>query len=261
MTKTLVHFRGVCTSLVLAAAFFITAYAHAEVIDSAPKYTTGEGEVSHWQVANITPDGYVNPDKDGTNQYTKYSNRMLTNAGWVAARAGIRSAWTTDGSGWITYPEASQSDSKIANGFYAFKYDLWAAQSGVTDIKIDFTYSADDYLAAVLMVGPGGVVNNVWSQDYRGDQSKQWDDPHSVTLEGISVVANGDYEFIFVVHNTREGSPNILDNPMGLNLDFTITSNISFTDTPPSTAPEPATMLMFGLGIAGVAAARRIRRK
>ncbi|MDR0870619.1 MAG: PEP-CTERM sorting domain-containing protein, partial [Planctomycetaceae bacterium] len=71
----------------------------------------------------------------------------------------------------------------------------------------------------------------------------------------ISSLASGDYTLDIYVRNS--------DTTGGVGADLNFTGDFSFFgNTPdPSTTPEPATMLIFGLGIAGAGLAARRRMK
>ena len=68
-------------------------------------------------------------------------------------------------------------------------------------------------------------------------------------------------DLIFVLHNTEEGKSNG-QNPTGLYVDGRLTwTGWLEPPVPPATVPEPGTLALFGLGLAGLGWARKKNKK
>ena len=157
------------------------------------------------------------------------------------------------------------NESKVDNGFYAFKYSFFSDIENAVNGLLNLTLSADDYITAIYANGTqiygetiakGTIAPSTWT----GTFNKEF----SVDL------IDGYLDLIFVIHNTNlAGSSTV--NPMGLFVNGTFSTDIAMTPVDPSeppvsgtstTTPEPATLLILGLGAigAGVAARRRMTK-
>lgn len=246
---------------------------------------------SDWQVARIigTGDpGYVNPTKNGSyysnaataTQWGDFAVNWNTVA-WSEAKPGARGTWETkDEQGnvlvsrddWVAV--TSDNESKVTNGFFAFKYTLTAADLDEKSVAgtLNLSFGADDYLAAIYANGTELYSRGFSNTDTVGDDSNkngQWHSLNSLIFEDVALI-DGQLELVFVIHNTNAAGSDIKDgeaaiNPMGLYLDGTITTDIEMI--PPREdgdvlTPEPATLLIFSLaGAAGLPFARRLRKR
>lgn len=243
------------------------------------KYDLNTFDTFGWEVAQLYAygdAGYVNPTNSGgkynnisgKNSATTWGsfNVNWNNVSWSAAEQGNRDTWF-DHDNWLA--ASYQNDSKVANGFFAFKYTMTAADLANTLSvagTLNLLFGADDYLAAVYANGDelysqamaqGAVVGN--------DENKNgsW---LSLNAESFEVeLVNGQLDLIFVVHNTNAANSAGKDNPMGLYLDGSISTNVEMIvpNEPgnPAATPEPATLLIFGFGLAGIGLAAKRRRK
>ncbi|GHT23347.1 hypothetical protein FACS189419_07170 [Planctomycetales bacterium] len=192
---------------------------------------------------------------------------------------------TTNGAGkhldWLTPQTGTNGKGEGLNGFYAFKYtfNLEAINdvNNYDDLKVilNLNFGSDDHIEAVYL-------NGVSIQEYlSGYGTENWQEATSlyVNYDASEMAASGGIfaegnELVFIVHNDghngqasgfKDGS-----NALGFGGDgfIAISANKDFdpedfVPTPPieiTVTPEPATMLLFGLGIAGLGLARRTRK-
>ncbi len=186
-----------------------------------------------WQVAQISVPGYVNPS--GSSVGTQWSDQFADwgKLNWVDAVDGSRYTWGVNDNtpagnfgDWVAMP-GSGNDNKVSNNFYAFKYTLQAKDlSGFNVVTgtLNLDFGADDYLAAVYATNG----NNGSLYDGSVGQSittgGQWLDLNSLGFTDVEL-SNGLLDLIFVVHNTNAGGSD-KDNPMGLYIDGTITTDV-----------------------------------
>lgn len=114
---------------------------------------------------------------------------------------------------------------------YAFKFN-WGGAATTTDF--DFRWVSDDYLTDITLNGVSLGVNNLGA-------SSVWRISNSASVAG-SVLA-GLNTINFLVNNTGGGAT-------GLAADFTIEGNAALV-------PEPASFLLFGLGLALIPVLRK----
>jgi hypothetical protein len=197
------------------------------------------------------------------------ASKSLTTTGGVDERLNLD---------WIT-PKTANSKGETLNGFYAYKmtfdFDLtpFMTASGGWDtallntmsLFLDFKLGADDHLEGAYLNGISLMPDDY--ADSVGYGTEQWSVATAVSNEFYAseaiqsgLIQSSGNELVFIVHN---------DGHNGQASGFTNGSNATgmgavgniyidaHKDLSNIATPEPATLLVFGLGIAGAAAARR----
>lgn len=280
------------TAVVFAFSLAAVNFAVADTIvyEFGTKAETKGDDVALWSVANITPTGYTNgvskkdangntrkdsngnilweKDEEGTSfssSFLQFDNKGLSGVNFGDVRAlsnsELGASWNTSNSGWIT-PATSTNNGYNSNGFYAYRlqFSLELGSLTLDNFLAEFTATAysDDYIAGIFLNGVEFAADQVANA-----QKNSWNTPTAVSFEyqaNVPLYAEGN-ELIVVVHNNREFK-NEERNATGLNMILGINSNAKITIDEPgdggfSTTPEPATLLILGLGAAGAAFARR----
>jgi hypothetical protein len=238
---------GVCLALVVA--FLVATNVRADVV------STGSGT---WKVATIET-----ADDPGTweewwqcrapEEAARIGGFLATVGNFEDVAHGAHPSWvgaTSDNYGnWITTSVEGSAPNSVANGFYGFKTTLTVGD----DWTQNLTYWADDALAAVY-VNTGDYKKAEWTfltYDPSTTVGYLEDNAGSLSLDlsdFADYLRDGQLELMFVVHNTFQGGTAIdaFANPTGLRIQ--------------GATPEPATMAIVGLGLAGLGLARRRRK-
>jgi len=169
---------------------------------------------------------------------------------------------TTIAAGWPVLPNGSLTTGKyiswaadqsnatqggVQGQLYTYAFDFnWAGST--TSTTFDFRYLSDDYLYDIKLNGTSLGVNNL-------SQSAPWTTSYS--QNGVNgTVQSGVNKIEFLIWNTGGNQPPYYgtSGPTGMAADFTVHGDAT-------TVPEPATMLLLGGALVGLAAFRRRLQK
>lgn len=273
MRKTIVATLCVALALCVSTQFVNADTENVEILNY--RVETKGKDTNLWSVANITPSGYINGSGTDYANRTKFDAAYLrfdsetgisgvTNWGGVTQLSQSNNGWKwNDNSGWIT-PTGSTNQGFNTNGFYAYRLVFDAAMSGDFWANFTATVYADDYVVGIFLNGVEMDAETV-----AANQTDSWKLGTTVNFSYSAEVPfhKENNELILVVHNNRQYK-NEDENATGLNAIVNIESNAEITIQEPdtggenTTTPEPATMLILGLGTlgAGIYGRRRFQK-
>jgi len=164
-------------------------------------------------------------------------------------------AWNTNYP-WIS----SRSTGNNTNGYFSYVTEIFDSLSSTLAASFNgllINYASDDHLHMIVINGVAlsGFKPEPWyNQGWIGEQV-------TLSLSDVNWIVDGTNTVEFVVHNTAYPTHGYADNPTGLSASIQAVYLIDDTAPPSAVTPEPATMLMFGLGLAGLPLVRRLRKK
>jgi hypothetical protein len=165
-------------------------------------------------------------------------------AGWptlpdTTKTTGLYISWAAD--------QSNATQAGVLGKLYTYAFNFnWAGST--TSTTFDFRWLSDDYLSDIELNGTSLGVNNL-------GQSSPW--TLSYSQNGVTgTVLSGVNTIEFLIWNTGGNPPGYTgtSGPTGMAADFTVHGDAT-------TVPEPATMLLLGLGLIGLAGIRRKIKK
>ncbi|MCL2305414.1 MAG: PEP-CTERM sorting domain-containing protein [Planctomycetaceae bacterium] len=248
--------------VVVALSFLVIltgAYARAAA-DTFYIDISTDGVAELWKAAYIQVPDYVNPTKGSADSKGRGSY-ALEGTQWdygflsfldpndfddVSQPGAAKENGWNQATGWV-YPVADTRES----GFYAYMFEISMEEFFTPEVEklvgnLVFSTKADDHVTAIYVNGAPLYLSNISMGDDFGNYAL-------MTLferEGIEVTIPA-FELIIVVQNTGN------QTPTGLY----VTGDFGFEQIrDKETMPEPATLLILGLGAVGAGFVARRRK-
>lgn len=265
------RFINLAASLALALSLGFVSVANADTTTEVKEFTTSfdtsAENAPKWLVSGaITPTNFNYESDKSLNK--SYVDALTADDYSTARSVSYESAagWTDGGAGWITGAEEAKG-VLAPNSFsvYAFVFDM-VIEKGFSDAawaSFSATLNSDDFVVAIYLNG------DLVADTDETQKGSNWVTGTTVTfstdISGVELKNESNVLQLVVLNNHTTGKEG--DNATGLNASFEIKSNakIVINDEPiiPNTTatPEPATLLILGVGVAGAALARRRKQQ
>jgi hypothetical protein len=221
--------------------------------------TKGQVAAVHWndnKGYNTTQGGWGGTSHTPTNSTTIAPDIWAGSGTWVAVPEGtFQSDYNSSG--------VTSYVGKGDTGFYGFSYAFNVDLDGAGELEwFNFggNVNVDNKLVGVYLNGI--LVDDSNVEFYTSNQGTVGAVTvplsFSFEIDPADISASNVLTFVVQSYDTSNGS-----NPVGLNLvgKYDYAPYPHDDDYTPTTTPEPATMLIIGLGIAGLGLARRRNRK
>ena len=235
-------------SVILALSAFstigLTTFANAAPLIVNGGFEDYSGTAPRGEFVNVNPTGWT----VGNENLTEFKIVMINAPG----TADDGSQWSV----WGPFPNASPDGGNFLQSDGDPDFGASVSQT-VAGLVVGNSYDLSFYQAAGQEKGYDGITTELWKVTFGGDtqlSSKFTLPSHGVgqwQLQTMSFIANSTSEVLkFLAVGTPSGEP-----PMSF-LD-----GVEMSATPPTTVPEPVSLALLGVGIAGLGVTRLHRRQ